>query len=441
MKIKFAFIKQFYFVTFFIVSFFNSGKSQSLYFPPNFSSVWDTISPANLGWCSQRVDSLTQYVRETNAKAFIILKDGKIVIEKYYGTFTKDSSWYWASAGKSLTSMLVARILDDGFINLNDSVSKYLGSGWTTCLSQKEKLITVRDQLCMTTGLDDGVINTDCTLDTCLNYLADAGTRWAYHNAPYLLLHDVIEQATGQTIQQYTNQKIKNQIGMQSGWWFNGTFFSTARDMARFGLFALANGKWNNNTIINQPVYLNNMKNSSNPYNLSYGYLWWLNGKISFMLPQSQFIFQGYLIPNAPPDMYAALGKYDQKIYIVPSLNMVVIRMGNAATTNNLALSTFDNVLWGKIMNLDCKVSLTQFENNLAELYCFPNPAHEKITISNSVNWSKNESPIFINEIGQEFKAEVLNRSDNKIELSLKNISKGFYILQISNKRLKLIID
>jgi tRNA 2-selenouridine synthase len=82
-----------------------------------------------------------------------------------------------------------------------------------------------------------------------------------------------------------------------------------------------------------------------------------------------------------------------------------------------------------------------QFENNLAELYCFPNPAHEKITISNSVNWSKNESPIFINEIGQEFKAEVLNRSDNKIELSLKNISKGFYILQISNKRLKLIID
>jgi hypothetical protein len=146
-------------------------------------------------------------------------------------------------------------------------------------------------------------------------------------------------------------------------------------------------------------------------------------------------------MPNAPPDMYAALGKYDQKIYIVPSLNMVVIRMGNAATTNNLALSTFDNVLWGKIMNLDCKVSLTQFENNLAELYCFPNPAHEKITISNSVNWSKNESPIFINEIGQEFKAEVLNRSDNKIELSLKNISKGFYILQISNKRLKLIID
>jgi len=47
--------------------------------------------------------------------------------------------------------------------------------------------------------------------------------------------------------------------------------------------------------------------------------------------------------------MFMALGKNDQKIYIVPSKRMVVIRMGDAADSANLALSTFDEVLWQKI--------------------------------------------------------------------------------------------
>jgi hypothetical protein len=50
--------------------------------------------------------------------------------------------------------------------------------------------------------------------------------------------------------------------------------------------------------------------------------------------------------------MFMALGKNDQKIYVVPSKNMVVIRMGNAADTVNLALSDFDRVLWQKISAL-----------------------------------------------------------------------------------------
>jgi len=399
------------------------------------------MQPSSLGWCSQKVDSLNQYVGQTGAKAFIILKNGKIVIENYYGTFTKDSIWYWASAGKSLVSMLFGKAEQEGIINLNDSVSRYLGNGWTSCPANKERLITLLNQLSMTTGLNDGVVDPDCYVDTCLQYLADTGTRWAYHNAPYLLTHNVLEQASGVTLQQYTNLKIKNPIGMQSGWWYSGTFFSKARDMARFGLFALANGGWNGTVIINNPSYINNMKNTSNPHNLSYGYLWWLNGKSSFMVPQTQLVFPGNLIPNAPADMYAALGKNDQKIYVVPSLNMVVIRMGNPASTSALALSSFDNVLWQKIMNLGCTVSLNHIENNSTQLHCFPNPSHDKITITNSINWSKVEDPIFINEIGQEFKAEVLKRTDKEIELSIKNLSKGFYILHIANKRLKVVVD
>ena len=81
-------------------------------------------------------------------------------------------------------------------------------------------------------------------------------------------------------------------------------------------------------------------------------YFWWLNGKSSYHLPGSQFEFQGELIPSAPADMYAALGKNDQKIYVVPSKKLVVIRMGDSADGSNFGLSDFDDVLWQKISTL-----------------------------------------------------------------------------------------
>lgn len=415
-----------------------SGKAQSLYFPPAFSSTWDTIQPSSLGWCQSKVDTLTNYVGNTNAKAFIILKNGKIVIEKYYGTFTVDSMWFWASAGKSLTSVMIGRAEQDGILNINDSTSKYLGSGWTACTPQQEKLITIKEQLKMTSGLNDAVSDPDCTIDTCLQYLTNAGTRWAYHNAPYHLLQDVIENASGITLQQYTNQKIKTPIGMSTGFWFDHVFYSRARDMARFGLLALANGNWNGNMVVNNTTFINDMKNTSNPYNLSYGYLWWLNGKSSCMVPQSQFVFPGSLIPNAPADMYCALGKYDQKIYVVPSQNLVVVRMGQAATTNALALSAYDNVLWQKLSDLTCSVGLDK--NKIEELTMYPNPASKNIYIE-GIDIAKNKYAVVIDLLGKETKLNLSQVQTNKAQIDISNLPKGIYFLQIDNSIKKLVID
>ena len=114
------------------------------------------------------------------------------------------------------------------------------------------------------------------------------------------------------------------------------------------GLLMYNKGQWNSDQILNEPFF-NAAITPSQDINLSYGYLWWLNGKSSYHLPQSQLQFSGSIIPTAPDDMFMALGKNDQKIYIVPSKRMVVIRMGDAADSANLALSTFDEVLWQKI--------------------------------------------------------------------------------------------
>ncbi|MFI1745785.1 serine hydrolase domain-containing protein [Thalassobellus sediminis] len=322
--------------------------TDALYFPPINSDTWETKSITDLGWNENAKQPLLDYLEEKNTKSFIILHEGKIVLESYLNGHDKSKSWYWASAGKTLTSTVSGIAQDAGIININNKVSDYLGTGWTSAPIAKENLITCKNLLSMDSGLDDSL--GDDVSPNGLQYVADAGTRWAYHNV-YVKMQDVIAAASNQTWNTYFNTNLKDKIGM-SGLWSQlnnlNVYWSNTRSMARFGLLISAKGKWEDNQIISES-FLNEATNTSQNINQSYGYLWWLNGKSSYHLPQSQLEFNVELIPNAPDDMYAALGKNDQKIYIVPSKKLVVIRMGEAADGDNFALSNFDNDLWEKI--------------------------------------------------------------------------------------------
>jgi CubicO group peptidase (beta-lactamase class C family) len=325
----------------------------AMYFPPVTGSEWQTATPASQGWNSTALNDLYTLLEGKGTRSFIILKNGKIIAERYFGTTNAETIWYWASAGKTATAMLVGIAQGEGKLNLDHSTAQYLGSGWTSLPPAKEAAITIRHQLTMTSGLDDaGTPDTDCTTPSCLLYKGDAGTRWAYHNAPYTLLEKVVESATGTTYNNYFAQKIKDVTGMNGSWvknGYNNVYYSNARSMARFGLLLLNKGRWDKTTVLGDTAFLTAQTNSSQSYNLSYGYLTWLNGKASYMMPGLQTALSGMLVPNAPADMYAALGKNDQKIYVVPSQNLVVIRMGDAAGDSKLAASSFDNELWGKL--------------------------------------------------------------------------------------------
>ena len=327
------------------------NTDSAIYFPPLAGNEWRANAPSSLGWDVARLNATLNFLESKNTKAFIILQNGRIVVEKYFGSFTQDSVWYWASAGKTMTGFMVGIAQRNGLININDKTSLYLGTGWTSLPLAKENLITVRHQLTMTTGLDDATGDAECTLPTCLQFKADAGTRWAYHNAPYTILDKVIENASGMNYNSFFQQYVKTKIGM-TGLWIktpnaNNVLYSTPRSMARFGLLMLNKGVWNGQNVLGDTAYHMNQTNSSQNLNLSYGYLTWLNGKSSYRLPTSQFLFSGALVPNASSDMYAALGKNDQKLYVIPSRKLVVIRMGNNAGNTTLTLSSFDNELWG----------------------------------------------------------------------------------------------
>ena len=326
---------------------------EATYFPPLNSETWETVSPSDLGWNQSQLQPLLDYLALKNTKGFIILHNGKIVVESYMNGHSSTSPWYWASAGKTLTTAVSGIAQDEGLININSKVSDYLGTGWTSAPLTKENLITCKNLLSMNSGLDDTL--GDDVSPANLQYVADAGTRWAYHNV-YVKMQDVVAQTSNQTWSTYFNTKLRDRIGMSGSWIPVGdlsVYWSNTRSMARFGLMTYAKGKWENTQIVPE-AFLNEATNTSQSINLAYGYLWWLNGKSTFHLPQTQFEFSGSLIPNAPNDMYAALGKNDQKIYVVPSKKLVVIRMGEVANPENptFGLSGFDDELWQKINTL-----------------------------------------------------------------------------------------
>ena len=328
--------------------------NETMYFPPNDgSTTWTTKSIADLGWNQSAVQPLLDYLDLKHTKSFIILVNGRIVMENYFNGHSATTPWYWASAGKTLTSTVTGIAQQEGILNINNKVSDYLGTGWTSAPLAKENLITCKNLLSMNSGLNDAL--GDDVSPANLQYVADAGNRWAYHNV-YVKLQDVIAQASGQTWSTYFNTKLRDRIGMTGGSWIDSgdglsVYWSTTRNMARFGLMALNNGKWNGTTIVNENFF-NQATTTSQTINQAYGYLWWLNGKTSYHLPQSQLQFNGSIIPSGPNDMFMALGKNDQKIYVIPSKKMVVIRMGEAADSSNLALSNFDETLWTKISAL-----------------------------------------------------------------------------------------
>jgi CubicO group peptidase (beta-lactamase class C family) len=371
------------------------SQSQPLYFPPLelTDTTWETVSPALLGWHTDRIDTLMNFLEANRTKAFLVLKDGHIVLERYFGTFTRDSNWYWASAGKTLTAFLIGIAQQDRLLSINDSTSHYLGAGWTSCPAEKEGLITILNQLTMTTGLNDHIFDPECTLREFLVYKTDAGKRWAYHTAPYTLLDKVILKASGQRFyNQYFNTKIGLRIGM-NGIWIqqvdrNNIYFSDARSMARFGLLMLNRGVWNTDTLLADTSYFNSMTNASQILNPSYGYLMWLNGKASYMIPVLQDTFPGSWAPDAPKDMIAAIGKSGQFINIVPSQRLIMVRMGDAPDTSYDVPMQFNNDIWIKLnelINNQTAVEKTDVPTQFMLKQNYPNPFNPSTTIMFSI--------------------------------------------------------
>lgn len=322
------------------------ATGDTYYYPPLTGTTWETISPEELGWDTAKLDELSSYVESNNSSAFIILHKGKIVLEKYWLGTSATSSFRIFSASKSIAAFLTGVAEEQGKLQLDDAVSDYLGTGWSNATPAQEGQITIRHLITMTSGLTEG-----------LAYEADPGTKWYYNTLAYHKIYQVLAAAVGKSNDAYTQELLWGAIGMQNSFWDTepggGPSMScSGRDMARFGLMILSEGSWNGTPVLDNPAYFDGMLNPAQDLNRAYGYLWWLNGHESFLLPGTDgTVYNGPLVANAPSDLVAALGFGDKKIYVVKSEDLVVIRHGapsNAPVT--YALSNFDNEIWRRLM-------------------------------------------------------------------------------------------
>jgi len=135
--------------------------------------------------------------------------------------------------------------------------------------------------------------------------------------------------------------------------------------------------------------YFKKMTSTSQNINLSYGYLWWLNGKSSYMLPKTQFIFPGSWAPDAPADMIAALGKDGQILNVVPSMGIVLVRMGETPDSSLEITPYFNNEIWQKLNAVISNPSDIKSEKELPSDFAlhqnYPNPFNLSTKISYAI--------------------------------------------------------
>ncbi len=306
------------------------ATADDAYFPPTDGGVWETVEPSSAGFSESGLDALRQVVEDNRSSSFTIVVAGRLVVEWYFMGAKSSTRTDVASVQKSVTSTLVGLARDRGLLQLDDLVSDHLTAGWSKATPAQEEQITLRHLLTHSSGLEP---------DT-LEWVAPPGTLFAYNTEAYQKLRSVLEESSGMYIYAFSREWLFDAIGVEGEWVDRGEVDPlgaplwglelSALDMARYGLFAAREGRWSGAQITSPGWFAEAWTPSATK--ADYGLLWWLQGR-------------GKLHGKAPADLVSALGARDQKIYVVPSLDLVVTRQGLAAGTQTEAESDFDLVL------------------------------------------------------------------------------------------------
>jgi CubicO group peptidase (beta-lactamase class C family) len=306
---------------------------------------------------SAGVTRLLDYLQTQRTTGFLVIRDGKVLIEKNWpapsdapqfahfvyertadGALLEDV----ASQQKSFVAVLVAIAIDKGLIDVDKPVSDYTGKGWSKASPELEAKIRVVDLLTMTSGLDDK-----------FGYRAPVGTVFLYNTPVYAVIKRILEAAAKQPLETITRDWLAGPAGMKDTAWRkrppalagvgNDTGLVTSpRDVGRFGQMVLDGGVAENGTRIVSEKSFKAMftRTATNP---AYGWLWWLNGG-AFAIREATGRRDGPLIAAAPADMVGAFGAFHRRLYVVPSLKLVVVRTGAAARDMD-----FDQQLWSRL--------------------------------------------------------------------------------------------
>jgi len=304
---------------------------------------------------------LFEYLIQNNTSSFLVSEKGEILLEEEFEVqkklepqslmffnllrhgFVKNRSQEdVASIQKSFVSILIGIAQQKGLLDINKAVTSYIGK-WTLLTQEKENLITIRNLLTMTSGLD-----------VDFKYDAQPGSKWSYNSRAYSQLIYVLEKTSGLQINELSSQWLFDELEMKETFWKERKkgltgfpkdsakygLVTTAKDLLKFGEFILNGGEVGTNHVISDIDFFDDTFLKSQNMNEAYGYLWWLNNSKTHMTWEKN-ISSGNLFSKAPEETILALGAGGRVLAIVPSEEMVLVRLGSFPNDPN-----FYNNLW-----------------------------------------------------------------------------------------------
>ncbi len=295
---------------------------------------WRVEAPEEHGMDAALLDGAREYAfREgKNTHGVVVVRGGVIVGEWYEpgrDELSFGTSW---SVAKSFTSALIGIAIEEGLI---DSVDVPMADFFPEWVGTEKESITLRDVLSMASGLvwnesydpsdlsSSDIIQMILLSDDHLDYARarplgfTPGTRFNYSSGDTMLLSGALQIVTGGNAGAYAREKLFDPIGMEPVDWWTDFVDQTAtyccidtptRQFAKFGLLFLRGGEWDGTQI----VAADWVATSTSPSVVErYGYQWWLS-----TTPEGR-------------EMYSARGHDGQYVYVVPALDLVVVRNGH----------------------------------------------------------------------------------------------------------------
>ena len=303
--------------------------------PPSFVDT-EALTAAG-DWALNRA---THGHRSQITLSLMVVHDGQILLERYapgVDQTTRTRTW---STAKSIAVTLIGQMVANGRLSLDEPLP-FADWGPTTGPDDPRRRITLRHVLQMSSGLypvDNGNCN---TVGSCLSYWAggssvkgaldrglvrEPGANWDYENYDTLLAVHAMETVIGdrQAYLELPRRALLDRIGMRStlpgvdrfgNYVMSSQIYTNARDLARFGLLYLNEGRWNGEQII--PASWVDFVRTPAPSTLQrgamYGGQWWL-------VPDRN--------REVPPDAYSTAGNRGQYVVVVPSYDLVIVRRG-----------------------------------------------------------------------------------------------------------------
>jgi CubicO group peptidase (beta-lactamase class C family) len=284
------------------------------------------------------------YSKTHRGQGVVVMFDGKVVFERYDNRGAADALHMLASGSKSFVGVAAAAAVQDKILNLDDPASEAIAE-WKADPAKAK--ITYRQLLTLTSGLTPGERGNAAKAPSWKEIAAKPLTGTPGEQFEYGAYHlnafaYALENKLGkESFEAYLKRRVFDPVGVKVEWRFKcdgghpqvgGGAFMTARDWAKFGELVRRGGAWDDKQVIDPKPLAECFKGT--PQNPAYGLGWWLKQevtaghrrKIPILSREWGDVANADWLPN---DLVAACGAGKQRLYVIPSLKLVVVRQGS----------------------------------------------------------------------------------------------------------------